>query len=120
MDCAQHIGTAAVAYCCTCGKPLCEVCKRDVQGAIFCEPCLAARIHSGGSAGYPGGAAMGSAIRNANERGLMGAVVLIGLGVLFLLNNLGWFGFFWVRHYWPVILIVCGLWLFIRRQRDAR
>ena len=47
MNCAQHTDTAAVAYCRTCGKALCEVCKRDVQGTIFCEPCLAARIHPG-------------------------------------------------------------------------
>jgi TM2 domain-containing membrane protein YozV len=46
----------------------------------------------------------------------VGAVVLIGLGVLFLLTNLGWFSFNWVSHFWPMILIGIGLWLFIRRQ----
>jgi hypothetical protein len=44
MNCAQHTDTEAVSYCCNCGKALCAVCKREVQGAIFCEPCLAARI----------------------------------------------------------------------------
>ncbi|MDR3762594.1 MAG: B-box zinc finger protein [Acidobacteriota bacterium] len=45
MNCAQHSDLPAVAFCRTCGKPLCEGCKRDVQGTIFCEPCLAARVH---------------------------------------------------------------------------
>ena len=52
MNCAQHTDTAAVAYCRTCGKALCEVCRRDVQGTIFCEPCLAARINSGASGNF--------------------------------------------------------------------
>jgi hypothetical protein len=51
MNCAQHTDTEAVSYCCNCGKALCAVCKREVQGAIFCEPCLAARIRSGGRSG---------------------------------------------------------------------
>jgi TM2 domain-containing membrane protein YozV len=44
MNCAVHTQTQAVAYCRTCGKALCEACKRDVMGAIFCEPCIAARL----------------------------------------------------------------------------
>jgi TM2 domain-containing membrane protein YozV len=324
MNCAQHTDTAAVAYCRTCGKALCEICKRDVQGTIFCESCLAARIHPGGSGNFgsapgnygagesypppnsprgpedaspglalflgfipgvgafyngqflkgfvhvivmstliwmsdhgmggfaglliaawvfymvfdawttakarryglpipdplglnailegregtfrqrveqagermgshmeyaahnigqhwhqaggatPGGttsnAAPGNVAPGANpgapppppgaepfgtaynaassgvppqgtyysgpegtyyaapanseprdrERSPVGAIVLIGLGVLFLLANLGWFSFYWISHFWPVILIMVGLWLFIKRQRDGR
>jgi hypothetical protein len=44
MNCATHNTVAAVAYCRTCGKPLCANCSRDVRGAIFCEPCLAERM----------------------------------------------------------------------------
>src|SRR5215467_7925777 len=44
MNCAVHTQTQAVAYCRTCGKALCEECKRDVMGAIYCEPCIAARL----------------------------------------------------------------------------
>jgi hypothetical protein len=44
-----------------------------------------------------------------------GAVVLIILGVLFLLGNLGWFHFHWIGRMWPVVLIVLGLWMFARR-----
>lgn len=47
MNCAIHTDTPAVAYCRTCGKALCENCKRDVMGAIYCEPCIAARLQGG-------------------------------------------------------------------------
>ena len=47
----------------------------------------------------------------------IGAIVLIGLGVLFLLDNLGWMRFHWVTNFWPVILIVVGAWLFEKRWR---
>lgn len=47
----------------------------------------------------------------------IGAIVLIGLGVLFLLDNLGWMRFHWVTNFWPVILIVVGVWLFEKRWR---
>ena len=52
MNCAVHNQTQAVAYCRTCGKALCEECKRDVMGAIYCEPCIAARLNPG--AAIPG------------------------------------------------------------------
>lgn len=45
MNCAVHNDKPAAAYCRTCGKALCDSCKRDVMGAIYCEPCLAARVH---------------------------------------------------------------------------
>ncbi len=37
MNCLNHPETPAVAFCRTCGKPLCEACKRSVQGTVFCE-----------------------------------------------------------------------------------
>ena len=56
MNCAQHPEVAATAYCRTCGKALCDACKREVQGTIFCEPCLAARIQPGAGSSYSAGA----------------------------------------------------------------
>ena len=44
MNCANHPDIAAVAYCRTCGKPLCANCTRDVKGVIYCENCLADRL----------------------------------------------------------------------------
>jgi hypothetical protein len=49
--CANHPQTGAAAYCRTCGKPLCEHCKRDVRGVIYCEECLAARVGDPAMAG---------------------------------------------------------------------
>jgi len=46
MNCATHNDTAAVAFCRTCGNPLCANCTRDVRGVVYCEPCLAARLES--------------------------------------------------------------------------
>ena len=65
-------------------------------------------------------AAPGSPAPREHNHGPAGAVVLIGLGVLFLLANLGWFSFHWIRNFWPVVLIAIGLWLFIKRQRETR
>jgi len=44
MNCATHNDVAAVAFCRSCGKPLCNQCTRDVRGVIYCESCLAARM----------------------------------------------------------------------------
>jgi hypothetical protein len=52
MNCNTHGDTAAVAFCRTCGKPLCNQCTRDVRGVVYCEACLAARME--GTAPAPG------------------------------------------------------------------
>ena len=44
MNCANHVEVPAVAYCRTCGKPMCSVCTRDVRGVIYCEECLASQV----------------------------------------------------------------------------
>lgn len=51
MNCATHSDQAAVAFCRTCGKPLCQACTRDVRGVIYCEACLAARMEGTAPAG---------------------------------------------------------------------
>jgi hypothetical protein len=52
MNCSTHNETAAVAFCRTCGKPLCANCTRDVRGVVYCEPCLAARLEGAAPAGF--------------------------------------------------------------------
>jgi TM2 domain-containing membrane protein YozV len=43
MDCVNHSGVAATAYCQNCGKALCAGCVRGAsQGQVLCEPCLTA------------------------------------------------------------------------------
>ncbi len=51
MNCATHQQTPAVAYCRTCGKPLFENCKREVHGLIYCEDCIASRVHGAPAGG---------------------------------------------------------------------
>lgn len=43
MDCVNHSGVSATAYCQNCGKPLCPNCVRTgTAGQILCEQCLMA------------------------------------------------------------------------------
>lgn len=56
MNCANHPDVPAVAYCRTCGKPLCSTCSRDVRGVIYCEECLAS--HLSGTVPPPGSTAV--------------------------------------------------------------
>ncbi len=44
MNCANHPDRERIAFCQNCGKPLCQECTRTVGSAVFCEPCLAARL----------------------------------------------------------------------------
>ncbi|SPE37832.1 conserved membrane hypothetical protein [Candidatus Sulfopaludibacter sp. SbA3] len=36
MNCQNHPETPATAYCRNCGKPVCEECRRDAFGTVFC------------------------------------------------------------------------------------
>ena len=53
MNCATHNDVAAVAFCRTCGKPLCNQCTRDVRGVIYCESCLASRMEGAAPGSIP-------------------------------------------------------------------
>lgn len=53
----QRNDTKPAAFCQNCGKPLSDETKRVVGPAVFCEPCLAAKL--AGAAGIPAGAAAG-------------------------------------------------------------
>jgi hypothetical protein len=43
------------------------------------------------------------------------AFVLIGLGVLFLLSNMGIFHFYHLHRLWPLVLIAIGVWMLVPR-----
>jgi LiaI-LiaF-like transmembrane region/B-box zinc finger len=237
MNCANHVEVPAVAYCRTCGKPMCSVCTRDVRGVIYCEECLASQVSGtmppppapgtgvpGGvppvGASSPGVAALlgfipgvgafyngqygkgfihvlifGTLIWAADHvsgifglgiaafalympfeayqtakakqmgvpppdpfgfnsvnlfsnaaqpapsgvlqetpaggqpvpeepyrvsaRAPVGALVLIGLGVLFLLNQFDWFRFDWMGRLWPLVLIAIGVAVLMKRTGKA-
>lgn len=65
----------------------------------------------------PYGVEPGGSIRLGGPGGApLGAVILIALGVLLLLDNLGVLSFRWTAQFWPIILIALGLWLAFRRM----
>jgi hypothetical protein len=59
MNCVNHPEAVVTAYCQNCGKGLCAQCSREVQGSVFCEPCLAARVTGMPGPGMPGPGAPG-------------------------------------------------------------
>ena len=50
MNCANHPEVERAAFCQNCGKPLCRECMRPVGAAIYCEPCLEAKISAANAA----------------------------------------------------------------------
>jgi TM2 domain-containing membrane protein YozV len=43
MDCVNHTGVTATAFCQNCGKALCATCVRNAPGGqVLCEPCFTA------------------------------------------------------------------------------
>ena len=68
MNCANHSDVAAVAYCRTCGKALCGACSRNVVGVVYCEGCLAERMH--GAAPGAASSSQASYSQNVAAQGL--------------------------------------------------
>lgn len=52
---------------------------------------------------------------HSSRNPLAGAVVLIALGVLVLMSNLGWLTSDWFGYFWPLLLIGIGVWLLWKR-----
>jgi len=42
MNCANHPELQATAFCRSCGKPMCDQCRRDVYGTVYCDEHLPA------------------------------------------------------------------------------
>lgn len=77
MNCANHPDVPAVAYCRTCGKPLCGACSRDVRGVIYCEECLAS--HLSGIMPPPGSTAVPPGVEPLPDTPRPGLAALLGL-----------------------------------------
>jgi cell wall-active antibiotic response 4TMS protein YvqF len=52
------------------------------------------------------------------SKSVIGAYILIGLGIIFLLSNLGWLPpiHLLMAQWWPLILIIVGILVLIRRS----
>jgi hypothetical protein len=46
----------------------------------------------------------------------VGAIILIGLGLVFLLNTMGLWPWHYVGRLWPLILIIVGVWTWMKRR----
>jgi len=56
------------------------------------------------------------------SKSAIGAYILIGLGIIFLLSNLGWIPPIrsLMSQWWPLILIIVGILLLIRRSSGGK
>lgn len=194
MNCAVHTEVEAAGFCRNCGKSMCVACKREVQGALYCEECLArlvAKPPAPAESANPALAAVlgvipglgavyngeymkallhvvifGTLIAAIDKSGAeaifvplfiaflfympveayrtakaklkgeppkdmlatlgskqpIGAYVLIGLGLIMLADNL--IPYFdpwrWVGRFWPVILILLGVWMLRSRMQQSQ
>jgi len=107
MNCATHNNVAAVAYCRTCGKPLCAACVRDVRGTIFCEHCLAERVAGALPPTPPPGSPGFNASPNVERMPSPGMAAVLGFipGVGAMYNGQFMKGFF------HVMAFVCMIWM---------
>ena len=91
MNCANHPEIPSVAFCRTCGKPLCASCTRSVHGVIYCESCLAARLEGVQPAvpppvaGFIPAAPMGAPIAGPNPAlaGILAGLFPFGVGAVY-------------------------------------
>src|ERR1035441_10446335 len=82
MNCANHADVPAVAFCRTCGKPLCSSCARDIRGVIYCEECLASQLSGAmpppGTTAVPPGAPPVAGLGNPRLAALLGFIPGVG------------------------------------------
>lgn len=52
---------------------------------------------------------------STNERKMWFGVIILVIGLLFLFNNFGVFGFYTLDRFWPLVVIIVGLLLLYRK-----
>jgi hypothetical protein len=87
-------------------------------GAPFGSAFTGSGPYSSGTSGSPAYGAPGR-IESAEHKHPVGAVVLIIIGIVLLLQTLGVFEEEWIGRAWPVVIIGVGAWLLYRRTRDT-
>lgn len=88
MNCAVHTQAAAAAYCRMCGKAMCEECKRDVRGVIYCEDCIVAGLQhtlpgAGPVSGVVAAAVPPTSGPNPTVAGILAGFFPFGLGAVY-------------------------------------
>lgn len=88
MNCAVHTQAAAAAFCRTCGKALCDECKRDVRGVTYCEDCIVAGLQhtlpsAGPASGFVAAAAVPASGPNPTVAGILAGFFPFGLGAVY-------------------------------------
>jgi TM2 domain-containing membrane protein YozV len=86
-------------------------------GPAQAPPVSAVPLAGNAPSGTPPAYVVPAAGGNGTTRGNVpaGAIVLIILGSLFLLDNIGLWDFRFIHRLWPLILIFMGIWLFAKR-----
>ncbi len=83
-----------------------------VAGFIFYtafDSMRVAREHASGSMATP------DPLENWSKDRPLGPIILIAVGVILLLNNFDWFPWYRVGQFWPVLLIIIGVFMFRNR-----
>ena len=50
----------------------------------------------------------------------IGAIILVGIGLILLLNEMGYVAERFLHFLWPLLFIALGVWLIIRRMNDSK
>jgi hypothetical protein len=106
MNCVNHPDLAAIAYCRSCGKALCETCQRPVMGTVFCAEHVPAPAPP-----PPGPADVGYSPYTAPPPPLPGADIGASPGLAFLLGLIPGVGAIYNSQYVKglVHVIILGL-----------
>ena len=68
MKCAIHTDREAIGGCCSCGRYVCPECKVTIDGQIFCNQCLDAKLKGGARPGLaPSGASYTSGLGSLSQ-----------------------------------------------------
>jgi uncharacterized membrane protein len=65
-----------------------------------------------------GGAASQPQVRRGSEGRLMFGIFLAVVGGLLLVENMGWFDLYWLRDWWPVLVLLIGVYLIFGAVRE--
>jgi TM2 domain-containing membrane protein YozV len=85
MNCTNHPDTPSVNFCQNCGKPYCAQCIRSVNGMVYCEPCLAARLGVPPTGAQPGAVPAGYSPVAGSQSPVLAALLgfIPGVGAMY-------------------------------------